>query len=140
MKLSQLAAAAVVFLAGSATEPAFAATDPNVIWRGDFDDGTGSLGGHCDAGTNGWCHPQTIRPGQIQLVSDPAFQGHGLAARLEVKYGDQYGGYSDARTMITPPTSMWEDEGNERWYRWQAMWPDGWVGDYRQLNFIRATA
>jgi MYXO-CTERM domain-containing protein len=25
---------------------------------------------------------------------------------------------------------MWEDEGNERWYRWQAMWPDGWVGDY----------
>jgi MYXO-CTERM domain-containing protein len=131
MKLSQLAAAAVVFLAGSATEPAFAATDPNVIWRGDFDDGAGSLGGHCDQGNSvGWCHPQTTRPEQIQLVSDPAFQGHGLAARLEVKFGDQYGGYSDERTLITPPPTMWEDEGNERWYRWQAMWPDGWVGDY----------
>src|SRR5438132_9764667 len=77
MKLSQLAAAAVVFLAGSATEPAFAATDPDVIWRGDFDDGTGSLGGHCDAGTNGWCHPQTIRPRHIQLVTDLALRGHG---------------------------------------------------------------
>ena len=130
MKLSQLAAAAVVFLAGSATEPAFAATDPNVVWRGDFDDGAGSLTGHCSAGDNGWCNEQTIRPEQIQLLTDPAFQGHGLAARLEVKFGDVYRTYSDERTMITPPNSMWEDEGNERWYRWQAMWPDGWVGDY----------
>jgi uncharacterized protein (TIGR03382 family) len=131
MKLSQIAAASVVFLAGSATQEAFAATDnPDVIWRGDFDDGAASLSGHCSAGDNGWCNEQVIRPQQIQLVSDPAFQGHGLAARLEVKFGDAYGGYSDERTLITPPNSMWEDEGNERWYRWQAMWPDGWVGDY----------
>jgi hypothetical protein len=130
MKLSQVAAAAVVFLAGSATEPAFAASDPNVIWQGNFDDGPSSLSGHCSAGDNGWCNDQIIRSQQIQLVSDPAFQGHGLAARLEVKYGDVYGGYSDERTIMTPPNSMWEDEGNERWYRWQAMWPDGWVGDY----------
>ena len=103
MKLSQLAAAAVVFLTGSATEPAFAATDSNVIWRGDFNDGAGSLSGHCSAGDNGWCNAQIRRPEQIQLVTDPAFQGHGLAARLEVKYGDVYGGYSDERTMITMP-------------------------------------
>jgi uncharacterized protein (TIGR03382 family) len=130
MKLSQLAAAAVVFLAGSATEPAFAATDPNVIWQGNFDDGPSSLSGHCSAGDNGWCREQVIRPDQIQLESDPAFQGHGQAARLEVKYGDVFGGYSDSRTLLSPPNSMWEDEGNERWYRWQVMWPDGWVGDY----------
>jgi MYXO-CTERM domain-containing protein len=130
MKLSQLAAAAVVFLAGSATQPAFAANDPNVIWRGDFDDGAGSLGGHCSTGDNGWCNAQVIRPDQIQLVTDPAFQGHGLAARLEVKFGDVYKNTSDERTLLSPPNSMWEDEGNERWYRWQAMWPDGWVGDY----------
>jgi uncharacterized protein (TIGR03382 family) len=130
MKLSQLAAAAVVFLAGSATEPVFAATDPNVIWQGNFDDGPSSLSGHCSAGDNGWCREQIIRPDQIQLVTDPAFQGHGTAARLEVKYGDVFGGYSDSRTILSPPNSMWEDEGNERWYRWQVMWPDGWVGDY----------
>jgi hypothetical protein len=130
MKLSQLAAAAVVFLAGSATEPAFGANDPDVIWKGDFDDGTSSIGGHCNYGDNGWCGVQTIRSGQIQLVNSPAFDGHGLAARLEVKFGDVYSTYSDERTIITPPVSMWEDEGNERWYRWQAMWPDGWVGDY----------
>jgi len=130
MKLSQLAAAAVVFLAGSAAEPAFAANDPDVIWKGDFDDGTGSIGGHCSYGDNGWCGVQATRPGQIQVVNSPAFQGHGLAARLEVKFGDVYSTYSDERTIITPPISMWEDEGNDRWYRWQAMWPDGWVGDY----------
>ena len=130
MKLSQLAAGAVVFLAGTAVEPAFAANDPDVVWKGDFDDGRASLTGHCSAGENGWCNAQIMRPEQIQLVSDLAFQGHGLAARLEVKFGDVYGGYSDERTLITPPNSMWEDPGNERWYRWQAMWPDGWVGDY----------
>jgi hypothetical protein len=130
MKLSQLAAAAVVFLAGSASEPAFAANDPDVIWQGNFDDGMSSIGGHCSEGDNGWCRVQTNHPEQIQLVSSPAFEGHGLAARLEVKFGDVYSTYSDERTMITPPVSMWEDEGNERWYRWQVMWPDGWVGDY----------
>jgi MYXO-CTERM domain-containing protein len=89
-----------------------------------------SIGGHCSEGDNGWCRVQTNHPEQIQLVSSPAFAGHGLAARLEVKFGDVYSTYSDERTMITPPVSMWEDEGNERWYRWQVMWPDGWVGDY----------
>jgi MYXO-CTERM domain-containing protein len=130
MKLSQLAAAAVVFLAGTATEPALAATDnPDVIWRGDFEDGPTSIGGHCNAGQNGWCGVQTVRPGQIQVVTDPVFQGR-YAARFEVKYGDVYRDYSDSRSLLSPPISMWEDEGNERWYRWQVLWPDGWVGDY----------
>jgi hypothetical protein len=129
MKLSQLAAVGIVF-AGGAADRAFAATDPDVIWKGDFDDGPSSLSGHCDYGENGWCGQQIIRPGQIQLVDAPAFGGHGLAARLEVKFGDVYSDYSDARTLITPPWQMWEDEGSERWYRWQALWPDDWVGDY----------
>ena len=130
MKLSQLAAAAVAFLAGSAADSAFAANDPDVVWQGNFDDGPSSLGGHCSVGDNGWCHAQTIRAGQIQLVNPPAFGGTGLAARMEVKYGDVYPTYSDERTLITPPLSMWESDGNERWYRWQALWPDGWVGSY----------
>ena len=127
MKGSQVAAIAFVLLADGSI---FAATDPNVIWTGNFDDGVASLSGHCSAGENGWCGKQIIRLQQIQLVSDRGFQGHGLAARFEVKFGDVYAGYSDSRSLITPSFSMWEDEGNERWYRWQAMWPDGWVGDY----------
>jgi hypothetical protein len=130
-KLSFAIAATAALLAGAsqAAIPAYP-DNPDVLWRGDFEDGASGLTGHCSYGDNGWCNEQIIRPQQIQLVSDPAFQGHGLAARLEVKFGDVYGGYSDSRTLITPPNQMWEDEGNERWYRWQAMWPDDWVGDY----------
>ena len=52
------------------------------------------------------------------------------AARFEVKYGDVYRSYSDSRSLMTGPTTLWENEGNERWYRWQAMWPADWVGSY----------
>jgi uncharacterized protein (TIGR03382 family) len=130
MKLSRFAAAAALLVTSSALGPAFAATDPDVVWVGNFDDGASSLGGNCGYEASGWCHAQIVRPAQIQLVTDPAFEGHGLAARFEVKFGDVYSTYSDERTLISPPLTMWEDEGNERWYRWQALWPDNWVGDY----------
>ena len=55
--------------------PAAAQTDPNLIWKGDFEDGSSSLTGHCSAGQNQWCDLQTIRPQQIQVVTDPAAQG-----------------------------------------------------------------
>jgi polysaccharide lyase-like protein len=140
MKLSQFAAAAAALFAGSALEPVFAANDPDVIWRGDFDDGPSSLTGHCNFGENGWCNAQIVRSQQIQFVSAPAFQGHGQAVRVEVKFGDVYSTYSDERSLITPPITMWENEGNERWYRWQAMWPDNWVGDYPKWDELGTPA
>jgi hypothetical protein len=47
-----------------------------------------------------------------------------------VKYGDVYSSYSDRGSLMSGPPALWENEGNERWYRWQAMWPTGWVGSY----------
>ena len=125
-------AAATALLAGAsrAAVPAYP-DNPDVIWRGDFEGGASSLTGHCNYGDNGWCNEQIVRPEQIQAVSDPdpVFEGH-HAVRFEVKYGDVFGSYSDERSIMTPPTQMWEDEGNERWYRWQVMWPQGYVGSY----------
>jgi hypothetical protein len=109
--------------------PAAAQTDPDVIWKGDFDDGPSSLAGHCNAGDNQWCNTQTMRAQQIQVVEDPVAQGR-YAARFEVKFGDVFSYYSDSRSLITGPASLWENEGNDRWYRWQALWPQGWVGSY----------
>jgi hypothetical protein len=122
------AAAALVATAATAAQPAYP-DNPDVIWKGNFEEGASSLSGSCSAGQNGFCGIQTVRAGQIQVVDNPVFEGR-HAARFEVKYGDQYNGYSDSRSLITPPVSMWEDEGNERWYRYQVMWPEGWVGDY----------
>ena len=111
--------------------PAFAAAaqQSDLIWTGDFETGVSSLSGNCSAGQNQWCNQQTIRPQQIQAVESPTVQGR-YAARFEVKYGDVYRSYSDSRSLMTGPTTLWEDEGNERWYRWQAMWPADWVGSY----------
>lgn len=111
--------------------PAFAARaqQSDLIWTGDFEAGASSLTGNCNAGQDQWCNEQTIRPQQIQVVQDPVVQGH-YAARFEVKFGDVYRTYSDSRSLMTGPTTLWEDEGNERWYRWQAMWPSDWVGSY----------
>ena len=109
--------------------PAAAQTDPDVLWTGSFESGAASFTGHCNAGDNEWCATQTIRAEQLQMVADPVAQGK-MAARFEVKFGDAYNGYSDARTLITGPTTLWEDEGSERWYRWQALWPTDWVGSY----------
>jgi hypothetical protein len=119
-----------LFLAAMAAAlPAAAQTDPDVIWRGDFEAGASSLTGHCSAGDDQWCQMQTIRAQQMQVVADPVAQGR-YAMRVELKYGDEYNGYSDARSLITGPGTLWEDEGNDRWYRWQTLWPQDWVGSY----------
>jgi hypothetical protein len=111
--------------------PAFAASaqTSDVIWKGDFEAGASSLTGNCGAGQNQWCNDQIARPEQMQVVSDPVVQGK-YAARFEVKYGDVYSSYSDQRALMTGPGTLWEDEGSDRWYRWQAMWPTGYVGSY----------
>src|SRR6266850_893692 len=103
--------------------------DPDVIWRGDFEDGPSSLTGHCGPGENQWCSPNVIRPQQIQVVQDPVAQGR-YAARFEVRYGDVYKDYSDARSLMSGPSTLWESEGNERWYRWQVLWPETWKGRF----------
>ena len=111
--------------------PAFAAAaqQSDLIWTGDFETGASSLSGNCSAGQDQWCSRQTVRSQQIQTVASPSVQGR-YAARFEVKFGDVYNNYSDSRSLMTGPTTLWENEGNERWYRWQAMWPADWVGSY----------
>ncbi|HEX4385543.1 MAG TPA: polysaccharide lyase [Myxococcales bacterium] len=111
------------------TVSAAAQTSSDVIWKGDFDTGASSLTGNCSAGQNQWCNDQMIRAAQIQTVASPLVQGK-FAARFEVKFGDNYNGYSDSRSLMTGPSTLWEDEGTERWYRWQSMWPSGYVGTY----------
>jgi hypothetical protein len=105
------------------------AQSSDVIWKGDFEAGQSSFSGNCTAGENQWCNDQIIRPAQMQAVTSPTVQGK-YAARFEVKFGDVYRTYSDSRTLMTGPTTLWEDEGSERWYRWQSMWPVGYVGTY----------
>jgi len=119
--------------------PLAAQTDPDVIWKGDFDDGASSLTGHCNAGDNQWRKTQTTRAQQIQVVADPVAQGR-YAARFEVKFGDVFSYYSDSRSLMTGPPSLWENEGNERWYRWQALWPQGWVGSYPKWDQLSTPA
>ncbi|MFL5376694.1 MAG: polysaccharide lyase [Myxococcales bacterium] len=128
LALTFAAAAALVASASQAAIPAYP-DNPDVLWRGDFEEGFGSLTGHCTYGDNGWCNEQSVRSQQIQIVDNPVFEGHN-AVRFEVKYGDQYKGYSDERSLLSPPDTLWEDEGNERWYRWQVLWPQDWVGSY----------
>src|SRR5207237_1775371 len=116
----------------AALAPSLAAraqSNPDLIWTGDFELGASSFTGHCSAGDNQWCATQTIRSGQITAVQSPVAQGR-YAARFEVKFGDVYSYYSDSRSLMTGPESLWEDAGNERWYRWEAMWPLDWVGSY----------
>ena len=123
----------ILLLAAVAAAPAVPAmaqaADPDVIWRGDFEAGPSSLTGHCNAGDDQFCRTQAIRPQQFQVLPDPVAQGHS-ALRVEVKYGDVFNGYSDSRSLLTGPPTLWEDEGNERWYRWQTLWPQDWVGSY----------
>jgi hypothetical protein len=128
LALTFAAAAALVASASQAAIPAYP-DNPDVLWRGDFEDGVTSLTGHCSYGDNGWCKEQTVRSQQIQIADDPVFEGH-HAVRFEVKYGDVYPGMSDSRSLMSPPQTLWEDEGNERWYRWQVLWPQDWVGSY----------
>jgi hypothetical protein len=123
-----VAAAALFAAASQAAVPAYT-SNADVLWIGNFEAGISSLTGHCSYGDNGWCNQQIVRSQQIQLVTDPVFEGHN-AVRFEVKYGDQYKSYSDSRSLLSPPGTLWEDEGNERWYRWQVLWPQDWVGSY----------
>jgi uncharacterized protein (TIGR03382 family) len=120
-----------VLFAMAVLAPALAASaqSSDVIWKGDFEAGASSLTGNCNTGQNQWCNDQVIRPQQIQVVQDPVVQGK-YAARFEVRFGDKYNGYSDSRSLMTGPSQLWEDEGNERWYRWQVMWPTDYVGSY----------
>jgi hypothetical protein len=104
-------------------------SNPDVIWKGDFESGASSISGNCSAGQDQWCHDLIVRPEQMQVVQDPVVQGKS-ALRVEVKYGDVYPGMSDSRALMTGPTTLWEDEGNERWYRWQTLWPADYVGSY----------
>jgi hypothetical protein len=105
------------------------AQSSDVIWKGDFEAGQSSFSGNCTAGENQWCNDQIVRAAQMQAVTSPTVQGK-YAARFEVKFGDQYSTYSDSRALMTGPSTLWEDEGSERWYRWQSMWPVGYVGTY----------
>jgi hypothetical protein len=112
------------------------APNPDVIWRGDFSEGPASLTGHCKPGQNQWCATQLMRPEQIQVVPDPLNPTRPVA-RFEVKHGDAYKNYTDTRALVSGPPQLWEDEGSERWYRFQVMWPENWVGRYPkwdQLN------
>jgi len=139
-KLALTIAAAVALIAGAsqASTPAYP-DSPDVIWKGNFEEGATSLSGNCSYGANGWCGEQSVRAQQLQVVNDPAFEGRN-ALRLEVKYGDVFRNYSDSRSLLSPPPQMWEDEGNERWYRWQAMWPAGWVGSYPKWDELGTPA
>lgn len=87
--------------------------DPVAIWRA-----------FCPASTatSGVAPVQAVRDEQVTVTPE--------GVRFEVRHGDVYRDYSDARALITGPAEMWEDEGNDRWYRWRAMWPVGWVGSY----------
>jgi hypothetical protein len=127
LKTAILALAAIAPVLPAAAQTSSSSSD--VIWVGDFEAGTSSLGGNCNAGQNQWCNDEIIRPQQMQVVQDPVVQGK-YALRVEVKFGDVYNGYSDSRSLMTGPPQLWEDEGNERWYRWQTMWPVGYVGTY----------
>ena len=141
-KLSIFVAAAAALLAGTARAAVPAYPDnPDIIWRGGFEEGASSLTGNCNFGDNGWCNAQVIRPQQIQITNDPdpVFEGH-HAVRFEVKYGDVYRSYSDERSILSPPTQMWEDEGNERWYRWQVLWPQDYVGSYPKWDELGTPA
>lgn len=131
-------------IAVAAVAPAFAAAaqSSDLVWTANFAAGASSLSGNCSAGQNGWCRQQIARQEQVQVVADPLSQGK-AAARFEVKYGDVVSGYSDERALMTGPSTLWEDEGSERWYRWQALWPADWVGSYPkwdQLGSARSPA
>ena len=68
LALTFAAAAALVASASQAAVPAYP-DNPDVLWRGDFEDGVTSLTGHCSYGDNGWCKEQSVRSQQIQIVA-----------------------------------------------------------------------
>jgi hypothetical protein len=119
----------ILFALVATVSLAASAQTNGVIWKGDFEAGAASLKGNCYAGMNQWCHLDEANASEITVVQDPVNQGK-YAARFEVKYGDVVSGESDSRALMTGPETLWEDEGSERWYRWQSMWPTDYVGQY----------
>lgn len=77
----------------------------DLLWRSTFD-GPSPLTGNCAVGANEWCNAQLARIGQIQ--AQPPW------ARFEVRHGDVYRNYSDARALLTGPASLWAYEGDVR--------------------------
>ena len=138
LALTVSAAVALIAGASQAATPAYP-DNPDVIWKGNFEEGATSLSGHCNYGDNGWCGEQSVRAQQIQVVDDPAFEGR-HAVRFEVKYGDVFRSYSDERSLLSPPPQMWEGEGSERWYRFQVMFPQDWVGSYPKWDELSTPA
>jgi Polysaccharide lyase len=139
-KLSLIVAAAAALIGSTAhaAQPAYT-ENPDVLWKGNFEDGATSLSGHCAQGQDGFCREQSVRSEQIQVVQDPVNEGR-YAARFEVKYGDIMSGYSDERALLTPPETLWEDEGSERWYRWQVLWPEDYKGTYPKWDELGTPA
>jgi hypothetical protein len=118
-------------------------TNPGVIWRADFEPGLPSLNGNCNLGSDGFCRAEIVRTDQIQMVANPVAQGR-TAARYEVKWPDVYtdasgSTYSDSRTLMDPSLSAWEDEGNDRWYRWQVYLPLDYVSDYPKWDELQSS-
>jgi hypothetical protein len=128
----------------SASSSVGAYTHPDVIWRGDFERGVASLRNNCYSALDGWCVPEIVRPEQIQIVENPVAQGK-YAARFEVKYGDVYTNpftkvtYSGSRSLISGPDVTYEDEGSERWYRWQVLLPLDFVADYPKWDQLSSS-
>lgn len=105
----------------------------DLLWTGGFERGPASIRGNCAAGAPEWCDAQIVRPEQVRVVTDaegvPPPAGKGCA-RIEVRFGDVYRDYSDARALLTGNPALWASEGDERWLRWQMLYPAGWVGSY----------
>lgn len=85
---------------------------PGVIWKGDFETGNWSQFSSNRHVVN--------KPGRLTLVSNPVAQGK-YAAKFVVMNGDDPINASGDRAELVAPSSVWEVEGQERWYRWQTM-------------------
>jgi hypothetical protein len=63
LALTFAAAAALIAGASRASTPAYP-DSPDVIWKGNFEEGATSLSGNCSYGANGWCGEQSVRAQQ----------------------------------------------------------------------------
>ena len=95
--------------------PAPVGTAPH-LWTGDFE--TGSL--------SQWEVRQQAVPGRISVVRSAAAQG-GYAGRFEARQGEYTGRDSTVNrselAVSRYPDGSRDNEGDERWYRWQTKLP-----------------
>jgi hypothetical protein len=96
---------------------------PGLLWRGDFDDVGGTFG-NCDPTVrqDGYCHTDSARPAQTQIVTTPVAEGQ-QAMRFETGFGDQVPGQSGSRALLAPSLAAYQYERDEQWYRWQVFLP-----------------